>query len=86
MPNGSRGCSGPNLKPQAVHAVDTVDLKIMPGEVVGLVGESGCGKSTLGRMLAGIMPQSEGESSGSGQDRRTLGQRDARAAQLSARR
>ena len=38
-----------------------VDLKIMPGEVVGLVGESGCGKSTLGRILAGIMPQSDGE-------------------------
>ncbi|EPN70303.1 peptide ABC transporter ATP-binding protein, partial [Pseudomonas syringae pv. actinidiae ICMP 19079] len=30
------------------HAVDRVDLRILRGEVVGLVGESGCGKSTLG--------------------------------------
>ena len=35
------------------HAVDTVNLEIHRGEVVGLVGESGCGKSTFGRMLAG---------------------------------
>jgi peptide/nickel transport system ATP-binding protein len=28
--------------------------------VVGLVGESGCGKSTFGRMVAGILPPTEG--------------------------
>ncbi|MCB8822184.1 ABC transporter ATP-binding protein [Microvirga rosea] len=75
---------GADLKPQTVHAVDTVDLKVMPGEVVGLVGESGCGKSTLGRMLAGIMPQSEGTILWNGQDRRTLVGRPAREARLAA--
>ena len=47
-------------KNETVRAVDHVDLMVMRGEVVGLVGESGCGKSTLGRMVAGIMPPSDG--------------------------
>jgi peptide/nickel transport system ATP-binding protein len=52
---------GARLRDEIVHAVDGVDLVIGKGEVVGLVGESGCGKSTLGRMVAGILPLSDGE-------------------------
>ena len=51
---------GVPVKEEVVHAVDGVDLSIVKGEVVGLVGESGCGKSTLGRMVAGILPPSDG--------------------------
>ncbi|GGJ03070.1 ABC transporter ATP-binding protein [Neoroseomonas lacus] len=51
---------GANIREEVVHAVDNVDLTIRKGEVVGLVGESGCGKSTLGRIVAGILPPSEG--------------------------
>ena len=52
---------GAGLKTQVVHAVAGVDLDVMPGEVIGIVGESGCGKSTLGRIVSGILPPSAGE-------------------------
>ncbi len=52
---------GANVREEVVHAVDNVDLKVAPGEIVGLVGESGCGKSTLGRLAAGLLPPSAGE-------------------------
>jgi peptide/nickel transport system ATP-binding protein len=41
-------------------AVDSVTLRIAPGEVVALVGESGCGKTTLARMLLGLLPLTAG--------------------------
>ncbi len=37
-----------------VRAVDGVDLRVNPGELVSLVGPSGCGKSTALRMIAGL--------------------------------
>ena len=40
---------------EVVKAVDGVDLKVWPGQTLGLVGESGCGKTTIGRALLGLI-------------------------------
>src|ERR1700756_833355 len=69
-------------KNETVQAVDRVDLAVARGEVVGLVGESGCGKSTLGRMVAGIMPPSDGQVMFKGTDITTLPLDRARDAKL----
>jgi len=37
-----------------LHALDSIDLSITPGEFITVVGASGCGKSTLLRIIAGL--------------------------------
>jgi ABC-type nitrate/sulfonate/bicarbonate transport system ATPase subunit len=44
-----------------VHALDSANLTIAPGEMVSLVGPSGCGKSTLLRLVAGLDTPTSGE-------------------------
>ena len=51
---------GADVETRAVQAVNDVTLTVEKGRTLGLVGESGCGKSTLGRVIAGILPPSEG--------------------------
>ncbi len=61
------GRLGQPVDARVTHAVDGVSLTIARGEALGLVGESGCGKSTLGRVVAGILPPSEGTTAVAGE-------------------
>ncbi len=38
-----------------------INVKVMNGHVVGVIGESGCGKSTLARVMAGMLPPARGD-------------------------
>ena len=49
----TRGGDVPSLRP--------IDLDITDGEFVAVVGPSGCGKSTLLKLVAGLIPPTEGE-------------------------
>ncbi len=53
-----------------IRALDRIDLEVRENELVTLVGRSGCGKSTLLRILAGLIPASDG--------RATIGGREVR--------
>ncbi|MBI3977540.1 MAG: ABC transporter ATP-binding protein [Chloroflexi bacterium] len=44
-----------------VRAVDSVDLRVGKGKVLGIVGESGCGKSTLAKNIAGLIAPTDGK-------------------------
>ncbi len=46
-----------------VVALADIDFTVREGEFVSIVGPSGCGKSTLLRILAGLMPQTQGQAS-----------------------
>lgn len=45
---------------ESLLVLDDVSLKLRNNEIVSLLGRSGCGKSSLLRIIAGLMPASEG--------------------------
>lgn len=44
-----------------VVALDGADLKLKPGELLGLIGDNGAGKSVLIKCISGALVPDEGE-------------------------
>lgn len=51
-----------------VEALASVDLRLAPGEVLGLVGANGCGKTTLFNAITGVVPIAAGRVKFAGED------------------
>jgi sulfonate transport system ATP-binding protein len=46
--------------PNGAHALEGINFKVTPGEIVAIVGGSGCGKSTMLRAISGLDTPSQG--------------------------
>ncbi|MEU1303835.1 ABC transporter ATP-binding protein [Streptomyces shenzhenensis] len=55
-------------KSEPTHALSDIELNVRRGEFISVVGPSGCGKTTLLKILAGLIPKSEGTVRVAGRD------------------
>lgn len=53
--------TGKGRRSSVVKAVDNINLSLLSGETLGIVGESGCGKSTLAKVIIQLLEETEGE-------------------------
>lgn len=52
----------------STHALSDISFAVRRGEFVSIVGPSGCGKTTLLKVLAGLIPRTEGNVNIAGKD------------------
>jgi peptide/nickel transport system ATP-binding protein len=69
-------------QPPLLPILGDIDLRVAPGETVGLVGESGSGKSTLGRTLLRLYRLQSGKIIFEGRDLAGLSERELSVARL----
>ena len=50
-----------SFRRKPLRAVDDVSIRIMPGEVYGLIGPNGSGKSTTMKALLGLVAPTAGQ-------------------------
>ena len=65
-----------SFRRKPLRAVDDVSIRIMPGEVYGLIGPNGSGKSTTMKALLGLVAPSSGRCSIYGRDSLKVDSRD----------
>ncbi|MFD4600704.1 ATP-binding cassette domain-containing protein [Streptomyces sp. NPDC058464] len=80
MPTPAMQLSGIEHHYGFVRALDGIDFRIDPGEVVGLLGDNGAGKSTLLKVMSGAHRPSHGTIRVHGHQRSFHAPRDAAAA------
>lgn len=70
---GDIGLSGVAFRtPEGARLIEDINLQVRPGEMVALVGFSGSGKSTLAKVVAQLMPYTEGQARIDGNEIRAL--------------
>lgn len=62
-----------------LRALDSIDLQIHRGEIIGVVGESGCGKSTLAKLVVRMESPTAGRVLIEGRDAASLSNEELRA-------
>lgn len=51
-----------------LHVIDTLDMRVQPGEILGIIGPNGAGKTTLFNLIGGVLPPSTGQLFYAGRD------------------